>query len=138
MRAIVFALVWLLAGTAPAMAEAWLTVSGEDGRFHLQMPVPFDMPPAEAEPDGTATFSYVHEAPGVALRFEVVEAPTCYPVAVADPVVRASRLVSDGLVRQTRVLVAGPRTYRLIAVSSPELEGDAMIHRFLESMRLGD
>jgi hypothetical protein len=139
MRTIVFALLaWLLAATTPAVAEAWLTVGDADGSFHLQMPVPFDIPPAETAPDGTATFSYVHETPGLALRLEVVDAPTCHPVSAADPVVRASRLVIDGMVRRTRVLVVGARTYRLIAVSSPELEGDAVIHRFLESMRIGD
>src|SRR4029453_7285934 len=73
MRSIIFALLGLIAGTDPARAEAWVRVADADGRFRLEMPVPFDMPPSQIEPNGTITFSYVHETPELALRFEVVE-----------------------------------------------------------------
>jgi hypothetical protein len=133
MRAIAFAL--LLASASPAKAEAWLTVGSADGRFRLEMPVPFDLPPSETEPDGTVTFSYLHETPDVALRFEMVEAAPCSCEPVAAPVALASRAGGTRIV-QARVHVVGSRTYRLVAISTPELEHDPMILRFLGSMRV--
>src|SRR4029453_16721421 len=63
----------LIAGVDAAWAQAWLTVADAEGRFRLEMPVPFDLPPTQVGPDGTVTFAYVHETPELALRFEVVD-----------------------------------------------------------------
>jgi len=73
MRSVVFALLVLIAGANAAQAQAWLTVADAEGRFRLEMPVPFDLPPSQVGPDGTVTFAYVHETPELALRFEVVD-----------------------------------------------------------------
>src|SRR5437868_450520 len=125
MRTITLALVGLvLAGAAPAMAQAWLTVSSADGAFRLDMPVPFDLPPEETEPDGTVTFAYVHEKSDFVLRFEVVEATSGHSPTKVAQFVLASREVRGDRVEQTRVQLIGQHTYRLIAVSSPELEHD--------------
>ena len=39
---------------------------------------------------------------------------------------------------QMRSHVVGRRTYRVVAIFPPELEGDAMILRFMQSVRYGD
>ena len=138
MRFVVFALLGSIAGVQPAGAQAWLTVADADGRFRLEMPVPFDLPPSQVEPDGTVTFSYVHETPELALRFEVVD-------GVVDPASDAPALPSlvsrfrDGeRMVQTWSRVVGRRTYRTVAIFTPELEGDATILRFMRSVRYHD
>lgn len=128
---------WMLAAAAtPAGAQAWLTVAGTDGRFRLEMPVPFDLPPSRTEPDGTVTLSYEYETAEVALRFEVVDAAASQPEQVSVRPVLVSRSIDGARILQTRTYVVGHRTYRAVASSTPELEGDALIHRFLESVRL--
>jgi len=61
MRSVVVALLGLIVAADPAWAQAWLTVADAEGRFRLEMPVPFDLPPSQVEPDGTVTSSYVYE-----------------------------------------------------------------------------
>lgn len=134
MRPVVFALLGLIAGGDAALAQAWLTVADPDGRFRLEMPVPFDLPPSQVGPDGTVTFAYVHETPELALRFEVVdhgEAAQALPVLAGRGGERA-RLV------QMHSHVVGRRTYRAVAIFPPELEGDPMIRRFMQSVRYRD
>lgn len=136
MRALVVAVVVLLVMPAlPASAQAWLTVSGADGRFRIDLPVPFDVLP-ETEPDGTVILSYVHESPEVALRLVVVDSAMPGSGPIDDDVLVVSRSEVGARVLQSRVHIAGRRTYRLSATSTPELEGDPMIHRFLTSMHL--
>ena len=138
MHSALVALLGLFVIAEPAFAQAWLTVADADGRFRLEMPVPFDLPPPQVEPDGTVTFSYLHETPELALRFEVVD-------GVVDPasgVPTLSTLVSrlwDGD-RMVRICsrVVGRRTYRMVAVFPPQLEDDAMILRFMKSVRYFD
>jgi len=134
MRAIAVALLWLSAGTMPATAQAWLTVGDEDASFRLEMLVPFDVPPSETAPDGTVSFSYVHETPELTLRVEVVD--TADGTLVNGPLIATSRTMEGARVLQTRTYVVGLRIYRLIATSTPELENDPVIERFLGSMRL--
>lgn len=134
-----FALLGLIlscAGAAPAAAEAWLTVGGADGSFRIDMPVPFDLPFSEFQPDGVVTFACVHETPDLSLRFEVLNAPMIVSEQAAAQGVLVSRIEDGPRILQTRVYVVGHRTFRLIAISTPELEGDPMIHRFLSSVRL--
>jgi hypothetical protein len=138
MRSVVVALLGLIAGADPVWAQAWLTVADAEGRFRLEMPVPFDLPPSQVEPDGTVTSSYVYETADLALRFEVVD-------GVIDPDGNATVLPT--LVRrvwdsermvQTWSRVVGRRTYRAVAIFPPELEGDAVIRRFMQSVRYYD
>ena len=136
MRSVVFALLGLIAGADLARAQAWLTVADAEGRFRLEMPVPFDLPPSQVEPDGTVTFSYVHETPELALRFEVVDGAIDHGGGVPALATRVSRVRDGERIVQVRSHVVGRRTYRLVAISTPELEGDAMILRFMESVRL--
>ena len=124
------------ASAAPAEAQAWLTVGGADGSFRIEMPVPFDLPSPELRPDGGVTFACVYETAEVSLRFEVVDAPMTVSEQASEQGVLVSRIEDGSLVLQTRVYVVGHRTFRLVAISTPELEGDAMIHRFLASVRL--
>jgi hypothetical protein len=140
MRSLAFTLVVLLlapVAAQQAVAQAWLTVSGADGSFRLDMPIPFDVPPADIEPDGTVVLAYVHETAEVALRFEVVESPMRLSESM-DRLLLISRAEIGARILQSRVQVAGQRTYRLTATFPPEFEGDPMIHRFLASMRLQD
>jgi hypothetical protein len=134
MRSAVFALLVMVAGATAARAQAWLTVADAEGRFRLEMPVPFDLPPSQVGPDGTVTFAYVHETPELALRFEVVdhvEAAQVLPLLVTR--------VHDGEhMMQMRSHVVGRRTYRMVAIFPPELEGDPMIRRFMQSVRYRD
>jgi len=134
MRGIVFALLWLMAGAAPAWAQSWLTVADAEGRFRLEMPVPFDLPPAQVAPDGTVTSAYVHETPKLALRFEVVDHGEATQVLPA----LASRTWDSERMVQVRSHVVGRRTYRVVAIFPPELEGDATILRFMQSVRYQD
>ena len=134
MRSVVFALLVLIAGANAAQAQAWLTVADAEGRFRLEMPVPFDLPPSQVGPDGTFTVAYVHETPELALRFEVVdhvEAAQALPMLVT--LVRDSEHMV-----QMRSHVVGRRTYRMVAIFPPELEGDPMIRRFMQSVRYRD
>jgi hypothetical protein len=131
MRSFVFVLLALIAGAVPARAQAWLTVADADGRFQLEIPVPFDLPASQVEADGTVTVAYVHETPEVALRFEVVdhgEAVQALPTFV-------SRAGDSERMVQMRSHVVGRRTYRVVAIFPPELEGDPMILRFMRSVR---
>ena len=124
-------LLGLSAVADPAWAQAWLTVADAEGRFRLEIPVPFDLPPARVEPDGIVTLAYVHETPELALRFEVVdhgEAMQAPPLLIE----RTERMV------QMRSHVVGRRTYRVVAIFPPELEGDATIQRFMQSVRYDD
>ena len=134
MRSVVFALLVMVAGATAAQAQAWLTVADAEGQFRLEMPVPFDLPPSQVGPDGTVTFAYVHETPELALRFEVVdhvEAAQVLPMLVTR--------VHDGEhMMQMRSHVVGRRTYRMVAIFPPELEGDPMIRRFMQSVRYRD
>ena len=134
MRSVVFALLVMVAGATAAQAQAWLTVADAEGHFRLEMPVPFDLPPSQVGPDGTVTFAYVHETPELALRFEVVdhvEAAQVLPMLVTR--------VHDGEhMMQMRSHVVGRRTYRMVAIFPPELEGDPMIRRFMQSVRYRD
>src|SRR5262245_47761314 len=134
MRSFVVALLGLLAVADPARAQAWLTVADAEGRFRLEIPVPFDLPPAQVEPDGTVTFAYVHETPELALRFEVVDHGEAMP---ALPMLIKRTSDSERVV-QMRSHVVGRRTYRVVAIFPPELEGDAMILRFMQSVRYSD
>jgi hypothetical protein len=134
MRSVVFALLGLIVGADPAWAQAWLTVADAEGRFRFEMPVPFDLPPLQVEPDGTVVFAYVHETPLLALRFEVVdrgEAVQALPTLV-------SRVGDSERMVQMHSHVVGRRTYRAVAIFPPELEGDAMILRFIQSVRYND
>ncbi len=138
MRSSVFVLLGLIAGADPARAQAWLTVADADGRFRLELPVPFDMPPSQIEPNGTVTFSYVHETPELALRFEVVDGFADHgEVAPALPTL-VSRVWDGERMVQMRSHVVGQRTYRMVAIFPPELEGDATILRFMQSVRYSD
>jgi hypothetical protein len=124
----------MIAGADAAQAQAWLTVADAEGRFRLEMPVPFDLPPTQVGPDGTVTFAYVHETPELALRFEVVdhvEAAQALPMLVT--LVRDSEHMV-----QMRSHVVGRRAYRMVAIFPPELEGDPMIRRFMQSVRYRD
>lgn len=138
MRSALVALLGSIVAAQPAFAQAWLTVADADGRFRLEMPVPFDLPPLDVEPDGTVTFSYVHETPELALRFEVVdgaidpEGDAAVLPALVSQVWNGERMV------QMRSHVVGRRTYRMVAVFPPELEGDATILRFMRSVRYFD
>ena len=134
MRSVAFALLALIAGADAAMAQAWLTVADADGRFRLEMPVPFDLPPSQVWPDGTVTFAYVYETPALALRFEVAdhgEAMQSLPSLV-------SRAWDSERVVHMRSHVVGRRTYRVVAIFAPELEGDPTILRFMQSVRYSD
>jgi hypothetical protein len=134
MRSVIFTLLVLIAGVDTAWAQAWLTVADPEGRFRLEMPVPFDLPPSQVGPDGTVTFAYVHETPELALRFEVVdhgEAVQALPTLV-------SRVRDSERMVQMRSHVVGRRTYRMVAIFPPELEGDPMILRFMQSVRYRD
>jgi hypothetical protein len=154
MRSVVVVLLGLLVasvGAGSAVAQAWLTVADAEGRFRLEMPAPFDMPPLQVAPDGTATFSYVHETPELALRFEVIDglvdgladgladgsadhgeiAPTALPTLVSQ--------ARDGeRMVQMHSRVVGRRIYRVVAIFPPALEGDATILRFMQSVRYYD
>ena len=134
MRSAVFALLVLIAGADAALAEAWLTVADAEGRFRLEMPVPFDLPPSQVEADGTVTFAYVHETPELALRFEVVDHAEA---AQSMPMLVTRVRVSEHLV-EMRSHVVGRRTYRMVAIFPPELEGDPMIRRFMQSVHYRD
>jgi hypothetical protein len=142
MRSVVVVLLGLIAGADPVWAQAWLTVADADGRFRLEMPVPFDLPSPQVAPDGSVTFSYVHETPELALRFEVVDSladdvANQGEVAPALPAL-ASRVGDGERMVQMRSRVVGRRTYRVVAVFPPELEGDATILRFMQSVRYND
>jgi hypothetical protein len=166
MRSVAVAFLGLIlagVGIEPAAAEAWLRVGVADGRFLLEMPVPFDHPEPEVDADGAVISAYVHAMPGLALRFEVVDlvppaAPDLLGNTERDPAqafasaVLVSRSdyrlgpvqegaavlqLEDGArVHQERLYRVGNRLYRLIAVSTPEREDDPLIHRFLNSVRL--
>src|SRR5258708_16808771 len=130
---------WVLAGAsaAPAVAQAWLTVGGADGGFRIEMPVPFDLASSEIDPDGGGvTFACVYETAEVSLRFEVLDVPMIVSEQAPAQGVLVSRIEDGSRVQQTRVYVVGHRIFRLIAISTPELESDVMIHRFLTSIRL--
>ena len=138
MRSVVFALLGLIAAADPARAQAWLTVADADGRFRLEIPVPFDMPPSQIGPNGTVIFSYVHETPELALRFEVVDG-LADPGEVGPALPTFVSRVRDGeRMVQMRSHVVGQRTYRMVAIFPPELEGDATILRFMQSVRYFD
>jgi len=134
MRSLLFALIGLIAGAEAARGQAWLTVSDAEGRFRLEMPVPFDLPPAEVAPDGTVTSSYVHETPKLALRFEVVD----HGEATQGPPTVSSRAWDSERMVHMQSRVVGRRTYRMVAIFAPELEGDATILRFMQSVRYAD
>ena len=102
------------------------------------MPVPFDLPPSQVEPDGTVTFSYVHETPELALRFEVVDGVIDPDGDAAALPTLVSRAWDSERMVQMRSRVVGRRTYRVVAIFPPELEGDAMILRFMQSVRYHD
>ncbi|HZB54842.1 MAG TPA: hypothetical protein VE527_14510, partial [Reyranella sp.] len=96
------------------------------------------LPPLQVEPDGTVTSSYVYETPDLALRFEVVD-------GVIDPDGDAvvlptlvSRVWDSERMVQMWSRVVGRRTYRAVAIFQPELEGDAVIRRFMHSVRYYD
>jgi hypothetical protein len=134
MRSVLFVLLGLIAGAAPARAEAWLTVADAEGRFQLEMPVPFDLPASQVEADGTVTVAYVHETAEVALRFEVID----HGEAVQALPTRVNRAWESERMVQMRSHVVGRRTYRMVAIFPPELEGDPMILRFMRSVRFHD
>ncbi len=132
MRTVVIALLGLMAVSDAARAEAWLRVADDEGRFQLEMPVPFDLSPPQVAPDGSVTVAYIHETPELVLRFEVVdrgEAVEALPAPIGRPC--DSR-------RMVRSHVVGRRTYRAVATFRPELEGDPAILRFLQSIRYHD
>lgn len=134
MRSVFYVLLGLMAGAGQARAEAWLTVADAEGRFQLEMPVPFDLPASQVEADGTVTFAYVHETPEVALRFEVVD----HGDAMRAPPMLVSRARDSERMVQMQCHVVGRRTYRMVAIFPPELEGDPMILRFMRSVRYHD
>ena len=138
MRSVVVALLGLIAGTDPAWAQAWLTVADAEGRFRLEMPVPFDLPPSQVEPDGTVTVSYVYETPDLALRFEVVDGVIDPDDDAAVLPTLVSRAWDSERMVQMWSRVVGRRTYRAVAIFPPELEGDAVIRRFMQSVRYYD
>jgi hypothetical protein len=138
MRSVVVALLGLIVAAEPAWAQAWLTVADAEGRFRLEMPVPFDLPPLQIEPDGTVTFSYVYETPDLALRFEVVDRGIDPDGDAAVLPTLASRAWDSERMVQMWSRVDGRRTYRAVAIFAPELEGDAVIRRFLQSVRYYD
>ena len=138
MRFLVIALLGLIVTADPAWAQAWLTVADAEGRFRLEMPVPFDLPPSQVEPDGTVTFSYVHETPDLALRFEVVDGAIDPDGDAAVLPTLVSRVWNGERMVQTRSHVVGRRTYRVVAIFPPALEGDATIRRFMQSVRYYD
>lgn len=141
MRSVVVALFGLLVasvGACPVLAQAWLTVADADGRFRLEMPVPFDMPPSQVALDGTATFSYVHETPELALRFEVVDGVADHAEFVPALPTLVGRVWDGERMVQMRSHVVGGRTYRMVAIFPTELEGDATILRFMQSVRYHD
>lgn len=130
----VVVLLGLLAVANPAWAQVWLTVADAEGRFRLEIPVPFDLPPAQVEPDGTVTFAYVHETPELVLRFEVVD----HGDAMQTLPMLIERTSDSERMVQIRSHVVGRRTYRMVAIFAPELEGDATILRFMQSVRYSD
>jgi len=139
MRSVGIVLLGLLVasiGAGSAGAKTWLTVADADGRFRLEMPVPFDLPPSQVAADGTVTFSYVHETPELALRFEVIDDLVDHGEVAPALTTLFSRARDGERIVQMRSHVVGRRTYRLVAIFPPELEGDAMILRFMESIRL--
>jgi len=138
MRSVVVALLGLFVSAHPAWAQAWLTVADAEGRFRLEMPVPFDLPPSQVEPDGTVTSSYVYETPDLALRFEVVDGVIDPDGDAAVLPTLVSRVRDSERMVQTWSRVVGRRTYRVIAIFPPELEGDAVIRRFMQSVRYYD
>ena len=138
MRSVVVALLGLIVAADPAWAQAWLTVADAEGRFRLEMPVPFDLPPSQVEPDGTVTSSYVYETPDLALRFEVVDGVIDPDGDAAVLPMLVSRVWDSERMVQTWSRVVGRRTYRAVAIFPPELEGDAVIRRFMESVRYYD
>jgi hypothetical protein len=138
MRSVVVALLGLIVAADPAWAQAWLTVADAEGRFRLEMPVPFDLPPSQVEPDGTVTSSYVYETPDLALRFEVVDGVIDPDGDAAVLPMLVSRVWDSERMVQTWSRVVGRRTYRAVAIFPPELEGDAVIRRFMQSVRYYD
>ena len=134
MRSVVVALLGLIVAADPAWAQAWLTVADAEGRFQLEMPVPFDLPASQVEADGTVTIAYVHETPEVALRFEVID----HGELVQGLPTLVSRAWDSERMVQMRSHVVGRRTYRMVAIFPPELEGDPMILRFMRSVRYHD
>jgi len=72
----------------------------------------------------------------MSLRFEVLNAPRIVSEQASAQGVLVSRIEDGPRILQTRVYVVGHRTFRLIAISTPELEGHPMIDRFLSSVRL--
>jgi hypothetical protein len=122
----------------PAGAQAWLTVADAEGRFRLEMPVPFDLPPSQVEPDGTVTSAYVYETPDLALRFEVVDGVIDPDGDAAVLPMLVSRVWGSERMVQVWSRVVGRRTYRAVAIFPPELEGDAVIRRFMQSIRYYD
>ena len=134
MRPVVLALLGLIAGANAAHAQAWLSVADANGRFRLEMPVPFDSPASQVAPDGTVILAYVHETPELALRFEVID----HGAAMQDLPAPVSRLWHSERMVQMRYHVVGRRTYRVVAIFPPELEGDAIIRRFMRSVRYND
>ena len=72
------------------------------------------------------------------MRFEVVDGvidpdgdATALPTLV-------SRVWDSERMVQMRSRVVGRRTYRVVAIFPPELEGDAVIRRFMQSVRYYD
>jgi hypothetical protein len=138
MRSVVVALLGLIVAADPAWAQAWLTVADAEGRFRLEMPVPFDLPPSQVEPDGTVTSAYVYETPDLALRFEVVDGVIDPDGDAAVLPMLVSRVWGSERMVQVWSRVVGRRTYRAVAIFPPELEGDAVIRRFMQSIRYYD
>jgi hypothetical protein len=138
MRSVVVALLGLIMVADPAGAQAWLTVADAEGRFRLEMPVPFDLPPSQVEPDGTVTSAYVYETPDLALRFEVVDGVIDPDGDAAVLPMQVSRVWGSERMVQVWSRVVGRRTYRAVAIFPPELEGDAVIRRFMQSVRYYD
>jgi hypothetical protein len=138
MRPVVVALLGLIMAADPAWAQAWLTVADAEGRFRLEMPVPFDLPPSQVESDGTVTSSYVYETPDLALRFEVVDGVIAPDGNAAVLPTLVSRVLDSERMVQVWSRVVGRRTYRAVAIFPPELEGDTVIRRFMQSVRYYD
>jgi hypothetical protein len=151
------------AGITPAAGQAWLRVGDAEGRFRLDMPVPFDQPDPQTSPDGVITSIYAYAASDLTLRFEIIDlvrsaAPNAFGDADHDPsralvgatlVSRSDlrlgsveglayvlRLEDGALVHQERLYQVDNRLYRVLAISTPEREDDPAVHRFLESLRL--